>query len=253
MTERSDFAVASNSSTSEVEAREAFFERFVSSPIPPSERLSNLGLYLSRQTLSRVLLMNELYQLQLPVHGVIMEFGVRWGQNLALFSSLRGIYEPFNYGRRIIGFDTFSGFPSVSPEDGQHSTIAEGAYGVTDGYEAELEAVLRYHESESPLAHIRKFELQKGDATQTLERYLVAHPETIISMAYFDFDLYEPTRRCLELIRPHLTRGTVLAFDELCWPTFPGETIAVREVLGLDRYAIRRSPLSPNASWLVVD
>ena len=39
-----------------------------------------------------------------------MEFGVRWGQNLITLNNLRGIYEPFNHSRKIIGFDTFEGF-----------------------------------------------------------------------------------------------------------------------------------------------
>ena len=61
--------------------------------------------------------MQRIYAEIVPVHGVIMEFGVRWGQNLALFSNLRGIHEPFNYNRRIIGFDTFEGFPAISGKD----------------------------------------------------------------------------------------------------------------------------------------
>ena len=36
--------------------------------------------------------------------GVIVEFGVWLGHDLALFESLRGVYEPYNYTRRIIGF-----------------------------------------------------------------------------------------------------------------------------------------------------
>ena len=31
-----------------------------------------------------------------------MEFGVRWGQNLALFESFRGIYEPYNYSVELL-------------------------------------------------------------------------------------------------------------------------------------------------------
>jgi hypothetical protein len=113
--------------------------------------------------------------------------------------------------------------------------------------------VLAYHETESPLPHIRKFELIKGDATATLEEYLRNHPETIIALAYFDFDLYEPTKKCLQLIRGHLTKGSVVGFDELNWPPFPGETLAVKEVLGLDRISIRRTPHNPNPSYIIVE
>lgn len=105
--------VLSGSSRAEIDKRTEFVDLLKNSPIPDSEILYNLGLYLNRQTLSRIFFMQELYQQILPVHGVIMEFGVRWGQNLSLFESFRGMYEPYNYNRKIIGFDTFSGFPRL--------------------------------------------------------------------------------------------------------------------------------------------
>jgi len=197
--------------------------------------------------------MHELYQKIIDVNGIVVEFGVRWGQTLSLFSSFRGMYEPFNYSRKIVGFDTFSGFPSVSKHDGDDEIASQGAYGVTQKYECYLDSVMSYHEFESPLNHIKKFELVKGDATETLEKYLQNHPETIIALAYFDFDLYEPTKKCLELIKPHITKGSVIGFDELNCSTFPGETIALKEVFGLDKYSIRRSPLNPVPSYIVIE
>ncbi len=163
------------------------------------------------------------------------------------------MYEPFNYSRKIVGFDTFSGFPSVSKKDGADEVASQGAYGVSEGYENYLDSVLSYHESESPLSHIKKYELVKGDAVLTLEKYLQEHPETIIAMAYFDFDIYEPTKKCLELIKPHITKGTVIGFDQLNCPFFPGETLALKEVFGLDKYAIRRSPQNPAPSYIVIE
>ena len=81
-----------------------------------------------------------LYKKIIPVHGVIMEFGVRWGQNLSLFHSLRGIHEPYNYNRKIIGFDTFTGFPSVHDCDSE--SLSKGDYAVSDGWQDELENIL---------------------------------------------------------------------------------------------------------------
>ncbi len=243
----------SRASNAERERRDRFLELFNSNPLPQSELLANLGLFVNRQTLSRMLFMHEIYRLALPVHGVVMEFGTRWGQNVSLFANFRGIYEPYNYSRKIVAFDTFEGFSSTQPQDGADPIVRDGAYGVTDGYESYLESVLQYHESESPLAHMTKHELVKGDCSSTLASYLERHPETIVSLAYIDVDLYEPTRNCLALLRNHITKGTVIGFDELNCPVFPGETIALREVLGLDRYAVRRSPLSPTASYLIVE
>jgi hypothetical protein len=239
------------SKESEIKNRADFMRLFKESPIPENELLTNLGLYLSRQTLSRILFVHDLYQKIIDVHGVVMEFGVRWGQNLALYESFRGIYEPFNYNRKIVGFDTFSGFPEVHGKDG--SKVSVGDYGVTNQYEEYLEQILSYHESESPIAHKKKYELVKGDATETIGQYLESHPETIVALAYFDFDIYLPTKKCLEAVMDRVTKGSIIAFDELNCPEFPGETRAVQEVLGLSRYAIRRSPLNPLCSYIVIE
>lgn len=241
--------VLGNSQQSEKDNRVNFLELLKQSPIPDNEFLFNLGLYLNRQTLSRILFMHDLYKMILETHGVVMEFGVRWGQNLALFESFRGIYEPYNYNRKIIGFDTFSGFPEVDEKDGNKVDI--GDYSVTEGYECYLDRVLQYHESESPISHKKKFELVKGDAVETIDEYLKLHPETIVALAYFDFDIYLPTKKCLESIKPHLTKGSILAFDELNCPEFPGETLAFQEVFGIKNYSIKRSPLNPLCSYIV--
>jgi hypothetical protein len=247
------FNILSNSNQNEHSLRDQFFTLFEQCPIPKNERLMNLGLFLNRQSLSRILFMHELYQMIVPVHGVIMEFGVRWGQNMALFESFRGMYEPYNYNRKIIGFDTFSGFPHTDPKDGDSEALKKGAYGVTSGYEEYLEKILDYHEKESPLGHVRKFSLQKGDAVETVDTYLNEHPETILALAYFDFDLYTPTKKCLEAVMTHVTKGSILAFDELNYDKFPGETLALKEVLGLDRYRIRRTPLNPLCAYIVIE
>jgi hypothetical protein len=239
--------------THEKANRESLQQLFRESPLPTNEMLLNLGLYLNRQALTRILFMHELYQKIVNVHGVICEFGVRWGQNLALYESLRGIYEPYNYSRRIVGFDTFEGFPSVHLNDGASAIIREGAYNVTQGYRSHLEEVLNYHESESPIPHIRKYELVQGDACVTIHEYLKKNPQTVVSFAYFDFDIYEPTRVCLEAIVPHLTKGSVIGFDEVCHPDFPGETIALREVLGERGFRLQRSQFSSHASFLVIE
>src|SRR6185369_2084111 len=136
--------------------------------------------------------------------------------------------------------------------DGESDAIRIGGLAVTSHYEEFLDEVLQHHERESPISHIRKFELIKGDATVEIEKYLKDNPETIIALAYFDLDLYKPTRECLTAIKGHITKGTVLGFDELNMHTYPGETLALKEILGLDRYQINRSPLSAASSYIVI-
>lgn len=255
MREDSDgFRVLAGSTKEELRAKRYFAQSLRNSSIPDDELLDNLAIYQSRQNLARLLFMHEIYTRQLGVHGVIMEFGVRWGQNLSLFSNFRGIHEPWNYSRRIIGFDTFEGFSEISGRDVSDGVeLRKGDYAVVSDWESSLESILSFHEANSPIPHKKKFELVKGDVKETLPKFLSDHPETIISLAYFDFDLFTPTKVALELILPHLTKGSILAFDELNTPEFPGETAALREVLGLDRFRIQRSPFSPLTSFAVVE
>jgi hypothetical protein len=223
-----------------------------STPIPDTELLANMGLFQTRSSFSRMLFLHNLYLKTLNTHGVIMEFGVRWGQTLALFSTFRSMYEPYNLSRKIVGFDTFEGFPSVSDKDGSASAIEEGAYSVPKNYEDYLTSLLNAHEGLSPRSNIKKHQLIKGNVEDTLPSYLEAHPETVISLAYFDLDLYSPTKKCLELIRPHIAKNTIIGFDELALAEFPGETQALKDAWGISNFNIYRDPTSPQQSYIVV-
>ena len=103
------------------------------------------------------------------------------------------------------------------------------------------------------MSHIKTYELVKGDVTKTIDQYLEENPQTIIALAYFDLALYEPTKKCLKAIKPYLVRSSVLAMDELNSKEFPGETVALREVLGLDTYRVVRSRFLPDRSYIVIE
>ena len=151
------------SSKEEIDNQESFYDLYKQSAIIQEETLNNLGLFINRKNLSRIIFMHNMYQKILDVNGIVMEFGVRWGQNLSLFQNFRGMYEPFNHTRKIVGFDTFKGFPSVDAKDGNSEVAAVGSYSVTDKYEEYLSQILDYHEKESPISHLKKYELVKGD------------------------------------------------------------------------------------------
>jgi hypothetical protein len=241
-----------NASQMEVRARTEISKLLKETPIPPEELPRNLGLYQSKETVATTLAMNDIYRRILPIPGIIMEFGSLWGRRLALLVALREIYEPYDYTRRIIGFDTFSGFPDPHLNDGSYEEIRRGSMSASPGYESHLEQVLHVHEMESCHAHIQRFEVRQGDVRQTVPEYLTSNPETIVSLAYFDLDLYEPTRACLELIRPRLIPGSILAFDQLVHRNFPGETVAVLESLGLRPNSIEKLPYMRSPSIVMV-
>lgn len=240
-------------SVEEIEARKQLLELFKQSPIPDDEMLVNLGLYLRSTQVAKILYLNELYQLIVNLPGIVIEFGVWWGANLALFESFRSVYEPYNWTRKVVGFDTLKGYPSIAPKDGTSAHAKVGGYTVSEGYEEYLRKMLDAHEADNVMSHIQKYDLVKGDVTETIDQYFVDNPEAIVALAYFDLALYEPTKKCLEAIRPHLMRGSVIAMDELNSRDFPGETIAVKEVLGLDKVRVARSRFLPDRSYLIIE
>ncbi len=250
-TDRHDAIILSSNDERELQKR--FVEKFKAAPLPDDEILPNLGLFMTSKALSRVLFFYEIYQKIIHTHGVVMEFGVRWGQTLSIMSALRGIFEPFNRHRKVIGFDTFSGFAGVSEKDGTRSNTRDGSFSVAPMYQDYLGEILDLQEKMNPIPHLKKHELVQGDVAVTLPDYLARHPETMVSLAIFDLDIYAPTKAALQAIQPHLFKGSVLVFDELCDDILPGETLALRETLGLRDLRVQRLPMTARVSYVVLE
>jgi hypothetical protein len=113
--------------------------------------------------------------------------------------------------------------------------------------------VLFLQDQLNPISHLKKYELVKGNAINTIPRYFEKHPESIISLAIFDFDIYQPTKVAMEAVKSRLFKGSVLVFDELCDDIFPGETIALMEVIGLSSLRIQRFPMTSRISYAVIE
>jgi len=245
-----DRRILPHESDHERAVRQQFASLMTATPIPPDELVDNLALYLRRQPLTDLLSLDALYRMILDVPGVIMEFGVHRGRHLAALTALRGVYEPYNPHRRIVGFDTFTGFPDLADIDTTSPSAVAGRFALAGDYPRHLREVLDAHEHGEHLRHIQRTVIVQGDVRETLPRYLADNPHTIIALAYFDLDLYEPTRDTIKAIRPYLTRGSVLAFDELAHAKWPGETAALRDTLGTDHGPLRSVPGRPTPVYL---
>ncbi|MEZ0115622.1 hypothetical protein ABH920_009663 [Catenulispora sp. EB89] len=229
-------------SAQEKEVRERLTKLLTETPIPPVYLIDNLPVYLRRHQLADLLTMDALYRMLPEIPGVIMEFGVLHGRHLATLAALRGIHEPYNSFRRIIGFDTFTGFPDVADIDRVSPSATPGRFAVPADEVEHLREVLAAHEAGDPIPHVQRTFVVQGDVRETVPRYLEENPETVIGMAFFDLDLYAPTREVLQAIRPHLVKGSIVAFDELGHPRWPGVTAAIRETLGLENMTLRQLP-----------
>jgi hypothetical protein len=225
---------------------------FVDCPDSIETKLENFPKYVRRQHLKRFLALYEISKLILPVKGSIVECGVFRGFSLMAWAKLSTILEPENLTRRIYGFDSFGGFPSVSDADRNGSGIAEPGGFQTESYDELLE-LIRVYDQDRFLGHIPKTQLIRGDATKTIPEFVKQNPHLLVSLLFLDFDLYEPTKVALEHLLPRMPKGAVLAFDELDNPIWPGETAALLDALPVNRLQIRRLEWDPYMGYAVLE
>lgn len=247
-----DYIMETKANKEQLAHREILYAMFRERPIPDEQMLICLGLFMRSSSLAKILFLNEVYQLILNQPGVIVEFGTWWGQNIVLFENLRAIYEPFNQSRRVIGFDTFKGYPVISDKDRGSETIKVGGYNVSENYREYLEALIDYHEKNNVLAAVKKHELVEGDVSHTAPAYFAKNDDVIIALAYFDMALYEPTKYALQAIKKHLVPGSVVMLDELNNRDYPGETRAFKEVFGDVKYSVRKSQFMTDRTFVII-
>jgi hypothetical protein len=225
---------------------------FEAASIPLLDKLEAFPRFATKRSLARFMAKEKLFESILHINGIIVECGVFNGAGLFTWAQLSNIHEPVNYTRKIVGFDTFEGFPSVSAEHDNVGVMTSKKGDLQGSTVEEIALSLEKYDNERHLAHIKNVELVKGDFSVTAPRYLETHRHTVVSLLYLDFDLYEPTKKALELFLPKMPKGAIVAFDELNCESFPGETTAFEEVVGLDRFQINRFPFEPWISYIVL-
>jgi hypothetical protein len=243
----------SNSNDYQLESRDDLEKLFKECPIPTDDLMTQLGLYIRGSYLVKFLVLNDLYIRIKDLPGDIFEFGTRFGHNMVVFENLRSIYEPFNKTRKIVGFDTFTGYENFSEHDKESDVFKEDSYTTFNDYKIYLENLLKTHERNNVIGHINGVhKVIKGDVTITSKNYFINHPETVVALAYFDMGLYNPTKSALEAIKNHLIPGSVILLDEFNWVEAPGESLAFKEVFGDKGYKIEKSKFTPMRAIITI-
>ena len=80
---------------------------------------NNFYLTCDTSRIGKMLAHNELYKKIINLSGAVVELGVFKGASLCRFAMLRNLYE-INSSRKIIGFDTFAGFPDTEYDDDKY-------------------------------------------------------------------------------------------------------------------------------------
>ena len=234
----------------EREAPERIASVFQDCRDPLSVKLDNFPKYIRRQRLTRLLSLYEIFKKVLDVKGSIVECGVFRGFGLMSWANFSAILEPANLTRRVYGFDSFSGFPTVGRKDKNATLNVEAGQLNSDSFE-ELKELIGIYDSNRFLGHVNKVELVKGDVVKTIPEFIAKNRHLMVSLLFLDMDLYEPTKAAIENFYPRMPKGAVIAFDELDNPIWPGETEALLDTIGAGALKIQRLDFDPYIGYAV--
>lgn len=216
--------------------------------IPVEYALSISNVLNSRQVFSQNLARTKLFEMSLSTQGCIVECGSYRGNGLGLYYNLSSVLEPTNINRKIISFDTFEGFPSVSKKDPLFAKKGR----LNDVNFSLLKEAFSINDLNRINGHIEKIELVVGDANKTIPEYVSKNSYLIISLLYLDFDIYESTKTALTYLLPLVAKGGIVAFDELAQKKWEGETIAFKEMLKLNDIKLKRFHFEPHISYFIM-
>ena len=214
-------------------------------------KLKNFPKYVPRQDITRFLVRYEIFKKVLNIAGSIVECGVLHGAGLLTFAHLSSILEPVNQQRKIIGFDTFEGFPEDGGKYDNPDYAKKNTFNV-DSFD-DINQAINLFDKNRFLNFLPKIKLVKGDVKDTIPSYIEEHPELTISMLYIDLDLYEPTKIALENFVPKMPKGGIIVFDDLNDSNWSGETMALFDTIGIKNLKLERFPFDSRVAYAILD
>tara|TARA_B100000953_G_C17948122_1_gene399083 strand:+ start:83 stop:823 length:741 start_codon:yes stop_codon:yes gene_type:complete len=202
----------------------------------------------------------EIWKLSSNVPGHVVELGVHFGESFFHWAKFVEIYNMGERETRVIGFDTFSGFPSISNKDvtkknqKEVSAVAVKKGGFDCGPETykRLLKMIDIFEEDHFIPRKKRLELVKGDILKTVPKFVKDNPGLRISLLHLDCDLYEPTLCGLEHLYPLVSPGGVIILDEYGQEKFAGESKAFDEYFGKNPPKLQKSQIVSNPSgWFI--
>ncbi|MBF0553133.1 MAG: class I SAM-dependent methyltransferase [Nitrospirae bacterium] len=199
--------------------------------IKPMDAVKLFAVLVRRQWLKRFLAHTDLFKLTLDVPGDIAELGVFRGAGLMTWANLLEAYCIGNRTKTVYGFDNWTGFESLDPEDGDKiEALQKHAGGFSpENYFDELVSAIDIFDQDRFIPWKHRVKLIKGNIGETVAKFIGENPGVRFSLIHFDCDLYMPTKTALHHLWPLLSRGGVMLFDEYSISDWPGETKAVDE------------------------
>ncbi len=183
------------------------------------------------ERLKKIFVRYELFKKSQRIPGDIIECGVFKGTGHLFWLKLLNIFD-HNSIKKVIGFDTFKGFPkSVLQFEKKEAKkfIKESNYKGTTLKEISSKIINAGFNDRSILI--------KGDIIKTSKQYIKKNRGFRISLLHLDLDTYEGTKEALKNFFPLVSKGGVVVFDEYGSRGW-GESEAIDEYFKDKKYSI---------------
>lgn len=238
--------------------REGLEDLFRETELSTFEMFRNFPVFTPRYNIARFLAHYELFKRIVDVPGVIVDLGVYRGASTFTWAKLCEIFCPTDIRKTVYAFDTFEGFPGLTPEDGKEDLLQDvrkGGYFGGSSVERDLAQAQSAMNHDRHLKHRDRITFVRGDVLETIPEFVAQKGNGLrISLLNLDLDLYEPTRVALEQFVPLMSPGGIIIADEYAIDTFGGESKAIDEYFELRfgvRPKIRKFPWHSNPSGYI--
>lgn len=246
--------VISYSPQESLSAREGIFHLMNTYQATDEEKERSMGLFIRGSLLARIFAISDIYQQIVDIPGAIFDIGTWRGQTAVVCENLRAIFEPLNFNRRIVCFDTFEGYKGFSDKDKPTDLHCDGTYALNGKDYAEfLASLLVLHEKSNAMGHNNgKHKVIKGDCRETIPSFFEQSPHEYVALAFFDVNAYEPTLDAFEQVWSHLVPGGIVAFWQLTRDSIPAEARVYSEkIMANYSHILRRSKTYPGLCYLI--
>lgn len=165
-----------------------------------------------RKVLHKLLYRYHLFEMVKNLPGDIVECGVFKGSGLFTWAKLIELFCPFEI-KKVVGFDFFDqNFISELAEKDKESM--EQVFTRCNATQEQISDITIKTNLLKIGIPSHKFELIKGDISQTSFEYIKANPGFRISLLYMDLDIEKPTLDALENFWNVIVPGGIIVFDE---------------------------------------
>lgn len=203
-----------------------------------------------RNVFNKMMYRHQIYNRTKHLHGDILECGVFKGSGLFTWLKLLDMYEP-NSLKKVIGLDFFGNeFVDTLTNDIDKQTMKQ-VFDRDQGLQRDdisidgINAKILSAGFDSS-----KYELIRGDVSETSKQISESRPGMRISILYLDLDLEKPTYDTVSNLWDKIVPGGMIVFDEYGYHSW-GESNAVDQIVRETGLKLHNTGIKAPTAYLV--